>query len=69
MCTVSIKVDDATMRRIDPDLNNRERISRWLQHHVNLMIEEMAADNAETMDIETARELLHQTVSKEYLMV
>ena len=64
MCTVNIKVDDALVRSINPGLNSRESISKWLQGQVNAMIEEMAAE--ETVDFETARELLHQTIREVY---
>lgn len=66
MCTVSIDIDETTMRQIDPSLTSRESINRWLQHQVNLMIEEMVADDMETMDVEELRAMLHETVRKEY---
>jgi hypothetical protein len=66
MCTVNIKLDDATLRRIDPNLTNIESISRWLQRHVDIMIDEMAADELETMDIEDARIMVHDTIRDEY---
>ena len=69
MCTVSINVNDAVMRRINPSLTNRERIKQWLQHQVDMMIEGMVEEDDETMDLETARDLLHQTVRKEYSML
>ena len=64
MCTVSIKVDDALVRSINPGLNSRESINKWLQGQVNAMIEEMVAE--ETVDLETAREMLHQTIREVY---
>lgn len=64
MCTVSIKVDDTILRSINPGLNSRERISKWLQGQVNAMIEEMVAED--TVDLETARAMLHKTVSEVY---
>ena len=42
MCTVNIKVDDATMRRINPDLTTREMINKWLQQKVDAMIKDYA---------------------------
>lgn len=42
MCTVSINIDDATVRRINPLLTSRESISLWLQHQVDELIENMA---------------------------
>lgn len=44
MCTVSINIDEAAMLRIDPRLTSQESIGRWLQHQVELMIEEMSHD-------------------------
>ncbi|MCQ2067706.1 MAG: hypothetical protein MJY68_01205 [Bacteroidaceae bacterium] len=46
MCTVNIKVDDATMRRINPNLTNREMINKWLQQKVDAMIESYSNDAA-----------------------
>ena len=64
MCTVNIKVDDVLVRRINPGLSSRESINKWLQGLVNAMIEEMAAED--TVDLETAREMLHQTIREVY---
>ena len=64
MCTVNIKVDDTLVRRINPGLSSRESINKWLQGLVNAMIEEMAAED--TVDLETAREMLHQTIREVY---
>ena len=64
MCTVNIKVDDVLVRRINPGLSSRESINKWLQGQVNAMIEEMAA--VDTVDLETAREMLHQTIREVY---
>ena len=66
MCTVTINIDEATMQRINPNLTTRESIGKWLQHRVDLMIEEIVAKEAETMDLETARTLLHQMVKEVY---
>ena len=42
MCTVSINIDDAIVRRINSHLTSRESIGQWLQHQVDELIEEMA---------------------------
>ncbi len=55
MCTVSINIDEATLRRINPlltsresiSLTSRESISCWLQHQVDLMIEGYTRSKAE----------------------
>lgn len=38
MCTVSISIDEAKLKSIDPELNGTEAISRWLQDKVDLWI-------------------------------
>ena len=56
MCTISIDIDDATVRRINPLLTSRESISQWLQRQVDEMIERMdvqprtISPNAHTAD-------------------
>lgn len=45
MCTVSVNIDDATVRRINPLLTSRDSISLWLQHLVDELIEDMAAQS------------------------
>lgn len=45
-------------------LSSHESINKWLQGQVNAMIEEMAAED--TVDLETAREMLHQTIWEVY---
>lgn len=68
MCTVSINIDEATMRQINPLLTSRESIRYWLQHQVDVMIEEMIFEYTETMDVEELRAMLHETVRKEYAL-
>ena len=57
MCTVTINVDDATVRRINPDLTTRESIGRWLQDKVNLLISELAATPITSPNAHTAEEV------------
>lgn len=68
MCTVTINIDETTMRQIVPSLTTRESIGKWLQHRVDLMMEEMVLQNADTMDVEELRLMLHETVRKEYAL-
>jgi hypothetical protein len=46
MCTVNIKVDDAVMRSINPNLTTRELINKWLQQKVDAMIEDYVNNTA-----------------------
>ena len=58
MCTVSINIDEAAIRQIDPGLTSRESIRQWLQHRVDLMMMEMLHD----MSFEEACSILEQDV-------
>lgn len=70
MCTVSINIDEATMRQINPLLTSQESISLWLQHQVDLMIEEMILEDNETKSRETSDPLLHDvTVEELYAII
>lgn len=66
MCTVSIKVDEARVRRIDPALTTNDSISQWLQREVDALIERYDDEKAGLMDLETMREKLHQMVREIY---
>ncbi len=68
MCTVSIRVNESAMHRINHNLTDSVTIGRWLQRQVDLMIEQMV-EEAETMSLETAREKLHEMVRKEYALI
>ena len=57
MCTVSINVNDAVMRQINPTLTNRECIKQWLQHQVDMMIARMVEEDDETMDLEISNDM------------
>jgi len=70
MCTVSINIDEATMRQINPLLTSRESIGKWLQHQVDLMIEEMIPEDDETSSLDTSDMLLHDvTVEELYAII
>ena len=42
MCTVTINIDEAKLRSINPELDGTEAISRWLQDKVNLWMSQNA---------------------------
>ena len=43
-------------------------IRLWAQELVNLRIQELINEDEETMDIEEARAMVHETISKEYAL-
>ncbi|MBR5749952.1 MAG: hypothetical protein IKY01_14430 [Prevotella sp.] len=69
MCTVSIKVNEATLREMRPDLNTTAAIRLWAQQLIDLRIQQMELEDTETMSIEEARALTHAAVREEYAKV
>ena len=69
MCTVSINVDEATMRRINPLLTDRESIANWLQHQVDLMVKEYSRGKAESQKLSLSKDMtpeqLYSLISEE----
>lgn len=43
MCTYTITVDETALRRLQPSFS-RESFGRWLQHHVDTLVEDMVAE-------------------------
>lgn len=69
MCTVNIKVDETLLRDIMPELNTTAAINHWVQQLVDLRIKELIDEDDEVVDLETARQMLHETIRKEYAQV
>ena len=66
MCVVSINIDEVALRDMRPELNSTTAIRQWAQELINLRISEMELEDTETVDLETAREMLLATVREEY---
>jgi hypothetical protein len=66
MCTVSVKVDEELIREVLPELENTASIRRWAQALIDARLRELVAEDEETMDVEEARELVHETIRTEY---
>lgn len=66
MCTVNIKVDENLLRDIMPELDTTAAIHLWVQQLVDLRIKELIDEDDEVVDLETARQMLHETIRKEY---
>ena len=66
MCTVSVKVNEALLRGMRPELNSTAAIRQWVQQQINLRIQQMELDDQETMTIEEAREMTLAVVREEY---
>ena len=68
MCTVSVKVYEAVLRGIRPELNTTAAIRQWVQQQIDLRIQQMELDKEETMTIEETREVTHRAVNREYAL-
>ena len=66
MCTVSVKVNEALLRGMRPELNTTAAIRQWVQQQIDLRIQQMELDEQETMTIEEAREMTLAAVREEY---
>ena len=64
MCTVTIDIDEKTLRDVDPNLSDIATIRRWVQELVDMRIQQMEFDT-ETMSIEEAREMTIAAVREE----
>ena len=66
MCTVTVNVDEAMLKELDPNLSDKSAIRRWVQELIDLRIQQMELEDDETMDLEDARAMLHETIRKVY---
>ena len=66
MCTVDIKVDEAVLRDLMPELDSNAAIRLWVQKLVDFRIREMVLEDEDTMSIEEAREMVLEAVREEY---
>ena len=61
MCTVSIKVNEAVLRGIRPELNTTAAIRQWVQQQIDLRIQQM---ELEEEGIKTQRELSNECMKE-----
>ena len=69
MCTVTVNVDEAMLKELDPNLSDKTAIRRWVQELIDLRIQQMEFEDTETMSVEEARAMTLKAVSEEYAMV
>ena len=68
MCMVSINIDEAALRDMRPDLDTTAAIRLWAQELVDHRMQQMRIEDEETMSIEEARAMVHETMRKEYAL-
>lgn len=62
MCTVSINIDEAKLRSINPSLNGAEAISHWLQGKVDAWMRQYAPTTAD-LDVSSLHPDLQRILS------
>ena len=66
MCTVTVNVDEALLREVNPNLSDKTAIRKWVQELIDLRLQQLKFENTETMSIEEAREMTLTAVREEY---
>ena len=66
MCTVTIDIDEKTLRDVNPNLSDIATIREWVQQLIDSRIQEMVAEDDETINVEELRAMLHNTIHEEY---
>lgn len=66
MCKVSVNIDEVALRDMIPELDSTSAIRAWVQQIIDLHIQQMEFEDTETVNLETARAILHQTIRQEY---
>ena len=69
MCTVTVNVDEAMLKEMDPNLSDKTAIRKWVQQLIDGRIQEMAEEDEETISVEEAREMTLKAVREEYARV
>lgn len=45
MCTVTLNIDEAQVRRVNPSLTDKESINRWAQQQMDNLIEDLVDED------------------------
>ena len=69
MCTITVNVDEAMLKEMDPNLSDKTAIRKWVQQLIDGRIQEMAEEAEETISVEEAREMTLKAVREEYARV
>lgn len=69
MCRVTVEVDQEVLRSMDPALDSTAAIRHWAQQLIDLRIQQMEFEDAETMSIEEARAMTLAAIREEYAKV
>ena len=69
MCTITVDIDEKTLREANPELSDIVAIRKWVQQLIDYRIQEMQEEDTETMSIEEALEMTLKAVREEYALV
>lgn len=66
MCRITIEVNQEVLQSVNPALDSRAAIGKWIQNLIDLRIQQMELEKGETMSIEEARDMTLAAVREEY---
>ena len=69
MCRVTVEVDQEVLKSMNPALDSTVAIRHWAQQLIDMRIQQMEFEDTETMSIEEARAIIHETIRKEYALI
>ena len=69
MCTVTVDIDEKPLCNVNPNLSDIAAIRKWAQQLIDCRIQEMVAEDDETISVEEAREMTLKAVREEYARV
>jgi hypothetical protein len=61
-------VDKALLQNMKPELDSMVAIQLWAQRLIDYTIQKMELEEEETMSVEEARAMVHETIRKEYAL-
>ena len=64
MCTVTINVDEAMLREVNPSLSDKAAIRRWAQELIDLRIREYAL--RQDMTVEKLYDIIEEEIDSIY---
>ena len=68
MCRVSVEVNESLLRKVNPNLNSVDALSKWVQQLVDFTTRELAGGDTETMSVEELNSKALAAVRREYAL-
>lgn len=68
MCRVNVEVNESVLRKVNPNLNSVDALSKWVQQLVDFTTRELAGGDTETMSVEELNSKALAAVRREYAL-